>query len=113
MLPGVQARRFSIFLTVLLTVFLMLVPIIGTTVNGATRWLGSDAFRFHPSEFLKPVFVVTLASMLSLRRKDRTLQVIPLSAGLKAFVVFLLMHKTDMCQKGIFFCVWLSLRNFE
>src|SRR3546814_5345865 len=73
MLPRVQARRFSIFLTVLLTVLLMLVPIIGTTVNGATRWLGSDAFRFQPSEFLKPVFVVTLAWMLSLRSKDRTL----------------------------------------
>src|SRR3546814_8109365 len=78
MLPRVQARRFSIFLTVLLTVLLMLVPIIGTTVNGATRWLGSDAFRFQPSEFLKPVFVVTLAWMLSLRSKDRTLPVIPL-----------------------------------
>src|SRR3546814_2516535 len=52
MLPRVQARRFSIFLTVLLTVLLMLVPIIGTTVNGATRWLGSDAFRSeeHTSE---------------------------------------------------------------
>src|SRR3546814_15193437 len=78
MLPRVQARRFSIFLTVLLTVLLMLVPIIGTTVNGATRWLGSDAFRFQPSEFLKPVFVVKLAWMLSLRNNDRTLPVITL-----------------------------------
>src|SRR3546814_19107968 len=81
MLPRVQARRFSIFLTVLLKVLLMLEPIIGTTVNGATRWLGSDAFRFQPSEFLNPVFVVTLAWMLSLRSNDRTLPVIPLSAG--------------------------------
>src|SRR3546814_1623043 len=47
MLPRVQARRFSIFLTVQLTVLLMLVPIIGTTVNGATRWLRSEE---HTSE---------------------------------------------------------------
>src|SRR3546814_5806395 len=46
MLPRVQARRFSIFLTVLLTVLLMLVPIIGTTVNGATRWRSEE----HTSE---------------------------------------------------------------
>src|SRR3546814_7432647 len=109
MLPRVQARRFSRFLTVLLTVLLMLVPIIGTTVNGATRWLGSDAFRFQPSEFLKPVFVVTLAWMLSLRSKDRTLPVIPLSAGLTAFVGFLLMHQPDLGQTVIFCSDWLSL----
>src|SRR3546814_15527747 len=87
----------------------MLVPIIGTTVNGATRWLGSDAFRFQPSEFLKPVFVVTLAWMLSLRSKDRTLPVIPLSAGLTAFVGFLLMHQPDLGQTVIFCSAWLSL----
>src|SRR3546814_3091919 len=109
MLPRVLARRFSIFLTVLLTVLLMLVPIIGTTVNSATRWLGSDAFRFQPSEFLKPVFVVTLAWMLSLRSKDRTLPVIPLSAGLTAFVGFLLMHQPDLGQTVIFCSAWLSL----
>src|SRR3546814_1275418 len=109
MLPRVQARRFSIFLTVLLTVLLMLVPIIGTTVNGATRWLGSDAFRFQPSEFLKPVFVVTLAWLLSLRSKDRTPPVIPLSPGLTAFAAFLLMHQPELGLTVLFCFAWLSL----
>src|SRR3546814_2616100 len=47
--------------------------------------------------------------MLSLRSNDRTLPVIPLSAGLTAFVGFLLMHQPDLGQTVIFCSAWLSL----
>src|SRR3546814_7959414 len=40
---------------------------------------------------------------------DLTLPVIPLSAGLTAFVGFLLMHQPDLGQKDIFCSAWLSL----
>lgn len=109
MLPRVQARRFAIFLTILFTAMLIIVPVVGTSVNGATRWIGPGALRFQPSEFLKPVFVVTLAWLLSLRGKDRTLPVIPLSAALTGFIAFLLMHQPDLGQTVIFCSAWLTL----
>ncbi|MCF8707533.1 putative lipid II flippase FtsW [Rhizorhapis sp. SPR117] len=109
MLPRMQARRLAIYLAILFTILLIMVPLVGTTVNGATRWLGSGIFRFQPSEFLKPAFVVSLAWLLSLRSKDRTLPVIPISASLTAFISFLLMNQPDLGQTVIFCSAWLSL----
>src|SRR3546814_13969644 len=54
MLPKPQARRFAIYGTIIFVALLFLVPLIGTAVNGAQRWIGSGAFRLQPSEFLKP-----------------------------------------------------------
>lgn len=109
MLPRVQARRFAIFMAVVFTGMLILVPVIGTSVNGATRWLGPGALRFQPSEFLKPVFIVSLAWLLSLRGKDRSLPVIPMSAALTGFIAFLLMNQPDLGQTVIFCSAWLTL----
>src|SRR3546814_6273006 len=62
MLPKPQARRFAIYGTVVFLFLLFLVPLAGTSVNGAQRWLGSGALRLQPSEFLKPFFAVSLRS---------------------------------------------------
>ena len=109
MLPRQQARRFAMGLAVFFAALLVLVPIIGTQVNGAHRWIGSGALRFQPSEFLKPAYVVTLAWMLSLRAKDRTLPVIPLSGAMTAVVAALLMKQPDFGQTVIFVGIWAVL----
>ncbi|MET0240595.1 MAG: putative peptidoglycan glycosyltransferase FtsW [Sphingobium sp.] len=109
MLPRMQARRFSIFLAATFGFFLVLVPAIGTEVNGAYRWLGSGALRFQPSEFLKPVFVVTIAWMLSLRAKDESLPVISLTGAMTFAVSVLLMKQPDFGQTVIFLGVWATL----
>src|SRR3546814_6825553 len=76
MLPKPQARRFAIYGTVVFLFLLFLVPLAGTSVNGAQRWLGSGALRLQPSEFLKPFFAVSLAWVLSLRLHDQSLPVV-------------------------------------
>jgi cell division protein FtsW len=106
MLPRQDARRLAMALAGVFAVMLMLVPVIGTQVNGAYRWIGSGAFRFQPSEFLKPVFVVTLAWMLSMRTRDKTLPVIPLSGLMTGLVAALLMKQPDFGQTVIFCAVW-------
>ena len=50
---------------------LCFVPILGAEVNGATRWLGVGIGQFQPSEFLKPLFIVAIAWLLSLREQDK------------------------------------------
>jgi cell division protein FtsW len=109
MLPRVQARRLAVALTILFGVMLLLVPIIGTNVNGATRWLGAGAFRFQPSEFLKPVYVVTIAWLLSLRARDASLPVIPFTGVLTGIVALLLMRQPDFGQTVIFCSCWAAL----
>src|SRR5690242_7445777 len=66
------ARRFTgplLGLSFALTVAVML-PGIGVTVNGATRWLGAGPVQFQPSELLKVALVVYGANLLSTRHKQ-------------------------------------------
>jgi cell division protein FtsW len=51
-----------------LTVAVML-PGLGVTVNGATRWLGAGPFQFQPSELLKVAIVIYAAQVLAARPK--------------------------------------------
>jgi len=109
MLPKVQARRFAIYGTLTCLALLFLVPLIGTSVNGAQRWIGSGAFRLQPSEFLKPFFAVSLAWVLSLRLHDQSLPVVPLSFVLTGVIAVLLMGQPDLGQTVIFGATWFVL----
>ena len=109
MLPKDKARRFCLMGAILFTGLLFLVPIIGVEVNGARRWLGVGFAQFQPSEFLKPLFVVTLAWLLSLRELDRGLPVVPLSGLLTAVIALLLMQQPNFGETFIFGAAWIML----
>ena len=58
--------NFSIFLFFISLFFLILVPLIGSEVKGAKRWL--DLFflpKFQPVELIKPFTIIFLATILS------------------------------------------------
>src|SRR5918997_5897942 len=80
-----------------LTVAVM-VPGIGVTVNGATRWLGAGPLQFQPSEMLKFALILYAAQLLAARPKQlQTLGgvVRPLLIVV-AFACALLMKQPDM-----------------
>jgi cell division protein FtsW len=53
----------------------LMVPHVGVTVNGATRWLGAGPLQFQPSELLKVSIVLYAAQSLALRpRATKTLK---------------------------------------
>lgn len=60
-------KRFSlpIFIISMLMLVLVLIPGVGTTVNGATRWLGVGVARFQPSEVAKFALILILATYTS------------------------------------------------
>jgi cell division protein FtsW len=109
MLPRTQARRLAMFLCAFFVVMLLFVPLLGSTVNGAKRWIDLPGFRFQPSEFLKPVYVVTVAWLLSLRGKDATLPIIPLTGVITALIALILMRQPDFGQTVIFCACWATL----
>lgn len=109
MLPKDQARRFAIILALLSLFALMLVPLLGSTVNGARRWIDLPGMRFQPSEFLKPAYVVAIAWLLSLRERDRALPLVPLTGAITLLIVLLLMQQPDFGQTVIICACWGAL----
>ncbi len=108
-MPAQMARRLALIGTLVFGGLLVLVPFIGVSANGATRWIGGGFAQLQPSEFLKPFYVVTLAWLLSLRAHDRTLPVVPLSALLTGVIAVFLMKQPDFGQTIIFCAIWLAL----
>jgi cell division protein FtsW len=109
MLAKPTARRLSILGAAMFTLLLFLVPILGFEVNGARRWLDVGFTQFQPSEFLKPMFIVTIAWLLSLKETDKSLPVVPLSAVLTGVIALLLMRQPNMGETVIFVAAWVVL----
>jgi len=63
------ARRFTgvVLGGAFLLCLLVMVPGVGVTVNGATRWLGAGPLQFQPSELLKVALVLYAAHLLASR----------------------------------------------
>ncbi|MDT9598042.1 FtsW/RodA/SpoVE family cell cycle protein [Sphingosinicella rhizophila] len=109
MLQKATARRLCLIGALIFTALLFAVPIIGNEVNGARRWIGVGFAQFQPSEFLKPLFIVSLAWLLSLKDRDAGLPVVPLSGILTALVALLLMQQPNFGETIIFAAAWVML----
>ena len=57
------------FAVSLLLMIAVLIPGIGVSVKGATRWLGVGILRFQPSEIMKIMLVIAVSSFISLNYK--------------------------------------------
>jgi len=108
MLPRETARRLGIVLGFAMIVALMLVPVVGSEVNGAKRWLNLGV-SLQPSEFLKPAFAIGLAWILSWKVRDPNLPVLWISSGLMGVVAVLLMLQPDLGSTILFAGVWGAL----
>jgi len=109
MAPKEQAKRFSIVAFCLFLVLLLLLPIIGKEVNGAQRWIGAGFASIQPSEFLKPLYAITLAWIFSWRLKDPELPVRFITALIAAVICVFLMLQPDLGQTILFVGIWFAL----
>ena len=109
MLPVQTARRLAVLGAGVLVLLLAITPIAGVEVNGARRWIGAGIAQFQPSEFLKPMFIVTTAWILSLKAKEPEFPTVLVTGGGTALIAFLLMLQPDFGQTVIFCTVWLAL----
>ena len=108
LLPRETARRMAIILAGAMLVGLVLVPLLGTEVKGARRWLNLG-ISLQPSEFLKPGFAVALAWILSWRVRDPKIPVLGLSLMLIALVFVLLMAQPDFGSAVLYLGVWFVM----
>ena len=106
MLSRDRARRLAIWGAIIFAAMLVLVPVLGSSINGAKRWIDLPGLRFQPSEFLKPMFIVTVAWLLSLREREPGLPVMVLTGVLTGIIALLLMRQPDFGQTVIFCASW-------
>jgi cell division protein FtsW len=104
-----SARRVGIVLAGAMLVFLVLVPIVGSEVNGARRWISLGIAGFQPSEFLKPGFAILLAWIVSWRMRDPNLPVLGMATGVMAIVAALMMMQPDFGGTILFAGVWFVI----
>ena len=110
MLPKDMARRAALLGAAVFTLMLILVPILGgAEKNGAQRWLYIGSIQIQPAEFLKPMFVVAIAWMLSLNARDHKLPTSVMSGAFLALVAVFLMRQPDFGQTVIFAVVWAMM----
>jgi len=102
--------RLSIYLFFISLFFLLLVPIIGTEVNGAKRWLNLFFLpRFQPVELIKPSIIVFLATILSSEKNIHIYYKYFLSLVAIVPATFLLMIQPDIGQTLLIFLSWVTL----
>ena len=85
---------------------LLVVLIIGTTSHGATNWLSIAGISVQPSEFVKLLFVLSLASLF---RKEMNFKYICLVTSMAAVTVIVLVLQKDLGGALIFFVTYLFL----
>lgn len=108
LLPKDTARRLAILLAAAMIVGLILVPLVGSEVKGARRWLNVGV-SLQPSEFLKPGFAIALAWILSWRLRDPNIPVMWIATGLMGLVGVLLMAQPDFGSTALYLGVWMVL----
>ncbi|MBS0475368.1 MAG: cell division protein FtsW [Proteobacteria bacterium] len=108
MLPRERARQAGILLGAAMLVALMLVPVIGSSVNGARRWINLG-ISLQPSEFLKPSFAIGVAWILSWRARDPRIPVIAISTAIMAVIGMFLMLQPDFGSTVLFAGVWFVM----
>ena len=102
--------KLSIYLFVISLFFLLLVPIIGTEVKGAKRWLNLFFLpRFQPVELVKPFIIVFLATILSSKKNIHIYYKYFLSFIAIVPPILLLMIQPDIGQTLLIFLSWITL----
>jgi cell division protein FtsW len=96
------------FLISLLLLFL--VPLIGTEVKGARRWLDIPFLpRFQPIEILKPFFILILAQIISSQIIHNLYRKYFYTLVLLSVVLFLLIIQPDLGQSVLLLSSWLVM----
>ncbi len=87
---------------------LLLVPLVGTEVNGAKSWLYIGTFGFQPSEFAKIVLIITLASALQ-EHGASSLGMVIKGLSITALSWVLIMLQPDLGTSLVFGAITLGM----
>lgn len=93
---GVRRTAFVIYLVAVL--IMALLPFIGYSAKGATRWIDLGGFSLQPSEFMKPALIVLVAWMFAEAQKGQGVPGVTIAFALYGISVGLLLIQPDVGQ---------------
>jgi cell division protein FtsW len=110
------ARRLAVLVLLGALALMIVLPLIGYEVKGATRWIRIGSFGLQPSEFLKPALIVTAAWLFAEEQRGAPIPGRVIAFGLYILSIGLLMIQPDfgqsvlltLCFGGVFFASGLS-----
>ena len=79
---------------------------VGTEMNGATRWLTFGGLSLQPTEFVKPALAVVAAALFAAGRSDPESPGGMLATGLVAIVAALMLAQPDVGMTIVVAAVW-------
>lgn len=96
---------------------LLLVILIGTDANGATRWLSIGGFQFQPTELSKIIIILFFAKFFMDHEEDlNTLQTLVKSVILLAIPLVLILKQPDLKNTitvAILFCIMIYIAGLS
>jgi cell division protein FtsW len=112
-IPVATWQRFAplMFVATLVLLALVLVPGVGTSVNGARRWLSLKVFNLQPSEIMKVVSVLYAADFTVRKQQfmhKLTKGFMPMAAAM-GLVGALLMLEPDLGAFGVVVCISMGI----
>lgn len=106
LLSPVTIRRIGVIGFTFGALLLLAVLFFGTEVNGAKRWIFLGSFSLQPSEFMKPLFIIVTAWMLSEAKVRKNFAGFKISIALYVLLVGLLVLQPDFGMAVVVSAVW-------
>lgn len=86
---------------------------IGSTANGATRWIDFGIFQFQPSEIGKVVMIVILAGLIIDRHEDvGSVRFTVLAAAVAAVPTFIVFIQPDLGTSLVYLAIFAAMLYF-
>ena len=98
---------FPLFIAFFIT--LILVPLFGSEVKGAKRWLSLFGLSFQPVEFIKPFFILLIAQIIGLNKIKNINLSYFISFILLSLIVAMLVAQPDLGQSILIIGTWISV----
>ncbi|MFZ3005339.1 MAG: putative lipid II flippase FtsW [Phenylobacterium sp.] len=98
MLDTKGVRRAAFFIYIAAILVMMILPFIGHSAKGATRWMEFAGFTLQPSEFMKPALIILVSWMFAEGQKGQGVPGVTIAFGLYLLSVGLLLVQPDVGQ---------------
>ncbi|WP_019645254.1 FtsW/RodA/SpoVE family cell cycle protein [Novispirillum itersonii] len=99
-------RRVALVAYVIALLLMMIAPLTGPAIKGATRWVYIGGLSIQPSEFVKPTFAVVSAWMFSEGRLNPNFPGFRVCMALYAVTAGLLIIQPDFGQTMVVSAMW-------
>jgi rod shape determining protein RodA len=102
LIPYPRIMRFAWLVYAAALVALLLIPIFGTTINGARRWFMLPGFAIQPAEFAKLAVIFALAAWLRFRSEGRLFDNVVMPLVIAGVPAVLVMQQPDLGSAMVF-----------